>query len=163
MIANQNHFLDCICWAMVAIAARHGESSILNSKKENAAAVLGNQVLTPAATAIVSSTSSSSTLAKTPMVVTIASLAEKPEMEAATGCQLPKPRGAKIGAIRPPTIAIKLLAVSSTTPKEPFSIPKVDKTHITTQAKNRIVPAFLIKPQSRSQVCINTVFADGIW
>ena len=32
-IANQNHFLDCICCAMVAIAARQGESSRLKIRK----------------------------------------------------------------------------------------------------------------------------------
>ena len=45
-MANQNHFFDCICCAIVAIAARHGESSMLKSKKENAAIALGNHMAT---------------------------------------------------------------------------------------------------------------------
>ena len=63
----------------------------------------------------------------------------------------------------PPRRAIRLLETSSTAPNPPFSKPKVESTHMTMQARNRMVPAFLIKPQSLSQVCMSTVFADGIW
>ena len=40
-IANQNHLRLCSCWAIVAMAARHGESSMLNIRKQNAARALG--------------------------------------------------------------------------------------------------------------------------
>ena len=97
------------------------------------------------------------------MVETIPSFALKPEIAAATGCHSPQPRGAKRGAIAPPMIAIRLSAESSTMPKEPSANPKVESSHITTQARNRIVPALMIKPFSLSQTCIRTVLADGIW
>ena len=163
MIANQNHFLDCICWAIVEIAARHGEFNRLNTRKEKAAAIVGNQSLIAAATTSVSSERSSLTFARTPIVETIPSFAENPEIAAATHCHLPHPRGVKIHARALPRIAIKQFSVSSTIPKEPFSNPKVERIHMITQARNRIVPAFLMKPHRRSQVCIRTVLADGMW
>ena len=54
-IANQNHFLDCICCAMVAIAARQGESSRLKIRKLSAAREVGNHVCTACATVTASS------------------------------------------------------------------------------------------------------------
>ena len=73
----------------------------MNIRKEKAAIPVGNQLATPAATFTASSVSPA-TLARTPIVDTIASFAVKPEIEAATGCHSPNPSGAKIGAITPP-------------------------------------------------------------
>ena len=109
-IANQNHFLDCICCAIVAIAARQGESSRLNRRNVNAAIVDGNQEATPCATVTASSVSPD-TFARTPIVETIASFAVNPEIDAATGCHSPNPSGANSGAITPPIAAIKLSAL----------------------------------------------------
>ena len=148
-IANQNHFLDCICCAIVAIAARQGESRRLNIRNVNAAIELGNQDATPAATLTASSVSPD-TFASTPIVETIASFAVNPEIEAATGCHSPNPSGAKSGAITPPIIAIRLSALSSTIPKLPSTNPNPPRNHITTQARNRIVPALMMKPFSLS-------------
>ena len=64
--------------------------------EDNAAIAVGNHWATPAATLTASSVSPA-TLANTPIVETIASLAENPVNEEATDCQLPNPRGAKIG------------------------------------------------------------------
>ena len=148
-IANQIHFLDCMCCAIVAIAARQGESRRLNIRNENAAIELGNQDATPAATFTASSVSPD-TLASTPIVETIASFAVNPEIEAATGCHSPNPSGAKIGAIAPPITANKLFPGSSTAPNEPLTNPYPLKNHITTQAKNRIVPALMMNPYNLS-------------
>ena len=148
-IANQNHFLDCICCAMVAIAARQGESSRLKIRKLSAAREVGNHVCTACATVTASSVSPV-TFARTPMVETIASFAVKPDREAATGCHSPKPRGANRGAMKPPITASKLFPLSSTRPKPPFSKPNPPRNHITTQARNRIVPALMMKPFSLS-------------
>ncbi len=101
-------FLLFISFAIVAIAARQGESRRLNIRKEKAAIPVGNQLATPAATFTASSVSPD-TFARTPIVDTIASFAEKPEIEAATGCHSPNPSGAKIGAIAPPIAAISCL------------------------------------------------------
>ena len=90
-------------------------------------------------------------------------VAENPEIAAATHCHLPHPRGVKIHARALPRIAIRQFSVSSTIPNAPFSKPKVERIHMITQARNRIVPAFLMKPHRRSQVCIRTVLADGMW
>ena len=38
-----------------------------------------------------------------------------------------------------------------TRPKEPSTNPKEDRNHITTQARNRIVPALMMNPFRRSQ------------
>ena len=143
MIANQNHFLDCICWAIVEIAARHGEFNRLNTRKEKAAAIVGNQSLIAAATTSVSSERSSLTLARTPIVETIPSFAENPEIAAATHCHLPHPRGVKIHARALPRIAMRQFSVSSTIPKEPFSKPKEERIHMTTQAKEQDCSGFL--------------------
>ena len=118
----------------------------MNSKNENAAAAVGNHVLTACATVTASSDASPDTFARTPIVVTIDSFAENPDKEAATAFQLPNPSGLKIGAIAPPITANKLFAGSSTAPKEPFTNPYPLKNHITTQAKNKIVPALMINP-----------------
>ena len=148
-IANQNHFLSFISFAIVAIAARQGESRRLNIRKEKAAIPVGNQLATPAATFTASSVSPA-TLARTPIVDTIASFAVNPEIEAATGCHSPNPSGAKIGAITPPIAAIRLSALSSTIPNPPSVNPNPPRNHITTQARNRIVPALIMKPFSLS-------------
>ena len=37
------------------------------------------------------------------------------------------------------------------------------KIHITTQARNRTVPALMKKPFSLSHTCRSTVLADGMW
>ena len=66
----------------------------MNIRKEKAAIPVGNQLATPAATFTASSVSPA-TLARTPIVDTIASFAVKPEIEAATGCHSPNPSGAK--------------------------------------------------------------------
>ena len=142
-MANQNHLRSCISLAMVAMAARQGLFSRLKTRKEKPAAAQGNQVPTAAATAPVSSTRSSDTLASTPMVETMASLAVKPEMEEATGCHWPKPRGAKSTAMALPITARREAEVSSTRPKAPFSKPKLERNHMTTQARKRMVPALI--------------------
>ena len=136
---------------------------MLKSKKENAAIALGNHMATAGATTLASSARSSETLASTPMVDTIASLAVKPERDAATGCHSPKPSGAKIGANTPPITANRLCPLS-TMPKLPSSAkPKPPKNHMTTQARNKIVPALMMKPFRRSHTCMSTVFTLGIW
>ena len=150
-IANQNHFLDCISCAIVEIAARHGESSRLNSRKENAATADGNHALIAAPTIMVSSASSPATFARTPIVLTMDSFAENPEMDAATGCHLPNPRGAKIGARIPPRIAMILSLLSSTNPIPLPVLPMLERTHMITVARKRIVPALMMKPFSLSQ------------
>ena len=100
----------------------------MKSRKLKAASVLGNQAATASATVTASSTSPV-TLASTPIVETIASLAVKPESEAATDCQLPKPSGMKSGAMAPPILARRLAELSSTMPK-PLSVnpnpPRID-------------------------------------
>ena len=110
-------------------------------RKLSAAREVGNHVCTACATVTASSVSPV-TFARTPMVETIASFAVKPDREAATGCHSPKPRGANRGAMKPPITASKLFPLSSTRPKPPFSKPNPPRNHITTQARNRIVPAF---------------------
>ena len=147
---------------MVAIAARHGESKRLKSRKLNPAAADGNHVATPCATTAGSSVSPA-TFARTPIVVTIASFAENPEREAATGCHLPNPSGVKITAITLPMDARILSAESSTAPKLPSINPYPPRNHITIQASSRIVPAFLMNPLSLSHVWSSTVFACGRW
>lgn len=146
-IANQNHFLDCICCAMVEIAARHGESRRLNNRNENAAVADGNHAATSLATLAAFSVSPA-TFARTPMVDTIASLAVNPVIDAATGYHSPKPRGIKIGAIIPPMAARRLSVLSSTIPKLPSINPNPSRNHMITQARNRMVPALIIKPFS---------------
>ena len=86
-----------ISWLIVEIAARQGESSRLNTRKENAATALGKNAIT----AVHKSGSSSAASARPEriaIVLTIDSLATKPEKAAATACQLSKPRGANKGA-----------------------------------------------------------------
>lgn len=102
-MANQNHFLDCICCAIVAIAARHGESNRLNIRKKKAAMVVGNHAATPPATFTASSVSPA-TLASTPMAVRAVFY----QSEAAV-CESESPRN-----------------------------------HMTTHARNRIVPALMM-------------------
>ena len=98
---------------MVEIAAKQGESSKLKTKKEKAATALGNIAKTafhkPGSSSVASARPT-----KIAMVLTIASLATKPEKAAATACQLLKPRGAKIGAKVLPITAIKLCSKNST-------------------------------------------------
>ena len=113
---------------------------------KNAATALGNQVLTASATVTASSDASPVTFASTPIVDTIDSFAENPDKEAATAFQLSNPSGAKIGAIAPPITANKLFPGSSTAPNEPLTNPYPLKNHITTQAKNRIIPALMMNP-----------------
>ena len=123
----------------------------MNSRNVKAAMVVGNHVWIAAATTSVSSDRSSDTFARTPMVETIASFAVKPVMEAATGCHSPKPSGRNRIAIAPPSIARIESADSSTRPNPPSTNPKEDRNHITTQARNRIVPALMMNPFRRSQ------------
>ena len=54
-------------------------------------------------------------------------------------------------AIAPPSIARIESADSSTRPNPPSTNPKEDRNHITTQARNRIVPALMMNPFRRSQ------------
>ena len=123
---------------------------------------VGNHAAIAGATTPASSASSSDTLASTPIVETIASFAVKPERDAATGCHSPKPSGANSGAIAPPMMASRLSPLSSTMPNAPSTKPNPARNHMTTHAKNRIVPALTIKPFSRSHTCISTVFTDGM-
>ena len=161
-MANQNHFRSFISAAMVPIAARHGESSRLKSRKEKAAAALGNQEAMAWPTTAVSSEASEATCARTPIVETMDSFAVKPEIDAATGCHSPKPSGRKMTAIAPPTAARTEEFGLSTSPKCPPSIPKLDKNHMTRVAMKRTVPAFFRKAFSLSQTCIRTPFMEGI-
>ena len=102
-----------------------------------------------------------------PMVVTMFSLALKPEMEAATGANpyspMPQPRGWNRGAMNPPTTPMRLSALSSTMPNPSAVNPKVDSTHITTHARKRMVPAFLMKLNSLSHTWMATVRMEGMW
>ena len=77
--------------------------------------------------------------------------AENPEMEAATGCHLPNPRGAKIGARIPPRIAMILSLLSSTNPIPLPVFPILERIHMITVARKRMVPALMMKPFSLSQ------------
>ena len=70
---------------------------------------------------------------------------------------------AKTGAINPPNTANMLRFISSTWPKDPSTIPKLLKNHISTLAARITVPARFIKDQLRSKVVLNTFLADGIW
>ena len=88
------------------------------------------------------------------------SLATKPDSVAATGLQSPNPRGAKIGAKKPPIAAIREYS-ASTNPKVPLCTPKDAKNHITAQQRKRIVPAFLMNAQTRSHTCMRRVFTAG--
>ena len=72
------------------------------------------------------STPSSATSAKPkiwPKVATTFSLAIQPVTVATTISQLPKPSGAKIGAITLPMLAMMQLSIFSTAPNAPFSQP----------------------------------------
>ena len=133
----------------------------MKSRNVNAAIVEGNQDATPCATLTASSVSPA-TFARTPIVETIASFAVNPEIEAATGCHSPNPSGANRGAITPPITAIKLSALSSTIPNPSAVNPNPPRNHITTHARNRIVPALIMKPFSLSHTWRSTVLACGI-
>ena len=122
----------------------------MNRRNVNAAIVDGNQEATPCATVTASSVSPD-TFARTPIVETIASFAVNPEIDAATGCHSPNPSGANSGAITPPIAAIKLSALSSTSPNPSAVNPNPPRNHITTHARNRIVPALMMNPFSLSQ------------
>ena len=138
-MANQNHFLDCICCAIVAIAARQGESSRLNSRNvECCDGCREPRCDTPVQRFTASSASLLHTFARTPIVETIASFAVKPEREAATGCHSPKPSGANRGAIAPPMIASRLsAAVFYHAKSHPSTNPNPARNHMTTHAKEQ--------------------------
>ncbi len=106
-IANQNHFLvvHLLCHSCNSCKTRRIKK-VEHQEAECCQSPVGNQLATPAATFTASSVSPA-TFARTPMVETIASFAVKPEIEAATGCHSPKPRGAKRGAITPPIASHK--------------------------------------------------------
>ena len=100
---------------MAPIAAKHGAQSRLKIMKlyavrrEKSAAMLP-QISWP----------SSETFAKpysTPKVPTTFSFAIRPVKVATAGFQVPKPRGAKIGATTWPMEASRLVLLSSTIPK----------------------------------------------
>ena len=149
-IANQNHFLDCICCAMVAIAARQGESSRLKIRKLSAAREVGKPCLY--------------SLCNGYCIFCIASyicknahggndrfLCGKAGQRSCHRLPLAKAqRCTNKGAMKPPITASKLFPLSSTRPKPPFSKPNPPRNHITTQARNRIVPALMMKPFSLS-------------
>src|SRR5574344_2392771 len=124
-MANQNHLRLLSSWDIVEIAARHGESSRLKSRKENPASAEGNQPEMAAATAPESSRLSSATFARTPIVPTIDSFAENPERLAAVACHPPisppKPSGRNIQRILFPTTASSE-SLGFTSPKCPLAM-----------------------------------------
>ena len=112
------------------------------------------------------SSPSSATSAKpysTPKVPTTFSLAIRPVKVATAACQLPKPRGAKMGATTLPTAASRLWLLSSTMVKLPSTKPKPCKNHKITEEARITVPARLMKLQPRSQVACSTLRALGTW
>ena len=78
-------------------------------------------------------------------------------------CQLPKPKGAKIGATKPPMAANKDLSISSTMVKDPSTIPKALVNQMIMLERRMIVPARLMKDQPRSQVPRSTLTTVGTW
>ena len=112
-------------FAIVLIAARQGESKRLNTRKENAARALGNMSIT-ACHNPGSFSPASAIPAITPIVLTMPSLATKPDREAATACREPNPSGVKTGEMNPPITASRLCSCS-TRPNFPSANPKLAK------------------------------------
>ena len=98
-----------------------------------------------------------------PTVATTFSFATSPETLATAACQLPKPSGAKIGAITPPIAASILMFSSSTMPKPPAVKPKFWRNQITPHATKMTVPALMMNALPRSHMWISTPFGAGKW
>ena len=159
---KQNHFLDCICWAMVAMAARHGESRRLNTRKENAAATLGTSSgwLLPPLQSPPPWTHprwpGHPWWSQWPLWRKIRKWKPPP----AARSQSPAARRSSDGAAQKGHKAVGYIfhgAEASVLKAKGGKHPHNDA------GQEQMVPAFLIKPQSLSQVCMSTVLADGIW
>ena len=95
------------------------------------------------------------------MMATRFSLATRPPTAPTVACQVPKPSGAKMKAMAPPTAARMELLLSSTMPKAPFSLPKLCRNQMMMVLRRMTVNARLMKLQPRSQVECRTFLAEG--
>lgn len=106
-----------ISFATVEIAARQGLSKMLNARYAIAAMLVGKKAWN--AVCIAGSYSSMApSWVSWAMVDTRPSFATKPDRVAATGRQSPKPRGIKMGAMKPAMAAIREFS-GSTRPNAP--------------------------------------------
>ena len=78
-------------------------------------------------------------------------------------CHVPKPRGANIGAIKPPITARIERFISSTIWNAPFTTPKDLRNQIRTLAARITVPARFIKLQPRSHMLLSIFIMVGAW
>ena len=98
-----------------------------------------------------------------PKVPTTFSFATSPVIAATADFQSPQPSGAKIHAIPLPIAARKPSLRSSTMPKRPSAMPKLEANQMKMVDKRMIVPAFLMKDQPRSHMLLSTFPTVGIW
>lgn len=143
--------VEFISLLIAAIAATQGVYNNVNTRKLVAERTVNN---VPSA----ADTCAAFVPSKTLSVETTASFAVIPVTSAVEILQSAKPSGLKIGAIKCPSIASKLFALSVTT----FNLlSNVCKNHIIIEARKIIVKALSKKSLAFSHIKSNTLLNDG--
>ena len=135
-----------------ATAAKQGMYSSVNVRKDTAESGVNSEPRTVESWAV------SGTLVSTARVETTASLAERPVSSAVELIQLPKPRGAKTGAMNRPMPASMLSLLSLTIIRR---VSKLCRTQMTMDAMKMIVNALTRKSFAFSHMWMTTDLALG--